>query len=96
MSSNYDGTSGIKGDQVTGDKLDRTRMWHGTTLPTNPTNEVPSNGLFLKTDTGAFYENTGTIGSPVFEILALPDFLLGDGSDGDVTISGNRDLGSSN
>jgi len=69
MSSDFDGTSGIKGDQVTGDKLDRTLLWHGTTLPTNPTNEVPTNGLFLKTDSSQLYENTGTLAAPVWTLV---------------------------
>ena len=64
MSSNFDGTDTITGNPVAGAKLDRTLLWHGTTLPTNPTNEVPANGLFLKTDTGILYENTGTIHAP--------------------------------
>lgn len=52
--------------EVTSSKLGKNVVWHGTTLPTNPTNQIPANGLFLKTDTGVLYENTGTESSPTW------------------------------
>ena len=85
-----DGTETFKGDQVTGDKLDVTVGWHGTVLPTNPTNEIPTNGIFLLTATDGgndpgWYENTGTVSAPVFtkrlSAGADPD-PFGDGIDG--------------
>lgn len=51
---------------VTSDKMNKVVMWHGTTIPTNPNNEIPNLGLFLKTDSGEIYENEGTEGSPNF------------------------------
>lgn len=66
MSSNYDGTSGFKNDTVTGDKLDRISMWHGSSNPTAGTNDIPTNGLFLNTTDGIIYENTGTLASPTW------------------------------
>jgi hypothetical protein len=62
----YDGTDTFTGNVVTGNKLDTTAMWHGSTLPTSPTNEVPANGMFMDTDDGIIYENTGTLGSPTW------------------------------
>lgn len=92
-----DGTETFKSDQVTGDKLDTVAFWHGTVLPTNPTNEIPVNGIFLLTATdGAnspgIYENTGDKTNPVFTQRVAtqaidPDALFGDGSDGDTTIA---------
>ena len=67
----FDGTNTFKSTQgISADHLDKTVVWHGTTLPTNPTNEVPANGLFLKTDDMILYENTGTEAAPVWtEVL---------------------------
>jgi len=89
-----DGQDTFKGNQVTGDKLDVTAGWHGTTLPTNPTNEIPTNGIFILTGTDGsnspgIYENTGTAGAPtwVARVLhaGLGDDFFGDGSDGPAT-----------
>lgn len=62
----YDGTDVFTGNNVTGAKLDSVSMWHGTTLPTAGSNQVPANGLFFKTDSGLIYENTGTLASPTW------------------------------
>jgi len=85
MSSNYDGTDTISGNTLTGAKLDRTLLFHGTTIPTNPNNEVLSNGLFLKTDTGVLYENTGTKASPTFTIRMQGTKLQAEGSTTPIT-----------
>lgn len=62
----YDGTDVFTGNNVTGAKLDSVSMWHGTTLPTSGSNQVPTNGLFFQTDSGLIYENTGTLASPTW------------------------------
>lgn len=65
----YDGTDTFSGDKgVSSARLNKTVLWHGDTLPTAGNNEVPTNGLFLKTNTGIVYENTGTLGSPTWTI----------------------------
>lgn len=102
MSSDHDGTSGFKSDVIPGDKLDKTAFWHDTTLPTSPTSEIPTNGIFFLTttdgsNTPGIYENTGTLGAPVWTQRVAteaikPNALFGDGADGDVTISSNTTL----
>lgn len=64
--TNFDGTDVFTSNVVAGDKLDKVGVWHGTTLPTSPTNKIPTDGLFFKTDTGILFHNTGTLASPVF------------------------------
>jgi hypothetical protein len=77
----YDGTDTFTGNNVTGSKLDTTVMWHGSTLPTSSNNQVPANGLFLNTNSGEIYENTGTLSSPTWvssssSITINPDTLV--------------------
>ena len=62
----HDGTDTITGKIVTGDKLDKTLIWHGTSNPTAGTNAIPQYGLFLNTSSGIIYENTGTLSTPIW------------------------------
>ena len=65
---------------------------------TNPTSGLPANAYYLNTTTGVLAQNTGTEASPIWtsRIKSGGQNTYGDGSDGDVTISSNTDLGSSN
>jgi hypothetical protein len=84
----YDGTDTFKGQTVTGDRLDVAIPWHGTTLPTAGSSEVPANGWFFKTDVGEWYENTGTLATPSWTIRssgittsgAVNDIAIHDGT----------------
>lgn len=90
-----DGTSVYAADRaVTSDRLNKTVLWSGTALPTNPTNEVPQDGRFLLTEIDGsnqpgIYKNTGSAAAPVWEIImeeGTPiDSIFGDGSDGNAT-----------
>ena len=78
-----DGTQGILGETVGGAQLDTTLGWHGTVLPTSPTNDIPVNGLFLLTavdgsNTPGWYENTGTKAAPVFVLRTATGGRVGD------------------
>lgn len=66
MSSEYDGTTGYKGENVAGDKLDKTVLWHASSNPGAGSNDVPANGLLLNTTDKKIYENTGTKASPTW------------------------------
>lgn len=66
-----DGTQGFTDNTVPGSLLDVISLFHGTTLPTAGTNKIPQYGLFLKTDTGLIYENTGSLATPVWTLRVL-------------------------
>jgi len=55
----------------------------------------PTDRLFWRTDLNQIFSNVGSLNTPIFEALDTSLFF-GDGSDGDVTISSNTDLGSNN
>ena len=89
-----DGQDTFKGKQVTGDKLDTTSAWHGSVLPTNPTNEIPTDGIFILevidgVNNPGIYKNIGSVSAPNFSSIAKfglgADVLFGDGFDGDFT-----------
>lgn len=52
---------------VTSERLNKTVIFHGSTLPTAGTNEIPTNGLFLL-DNDGIYENTGSIATPTWTL----------------------------
>lgn len=100
-----DGTDTFKGSVVAGTALDTVVVWKGTALPVGAANEVPQDGFFMLMDSlssptvsNIYIQTNATLATPVFVKTGIvtDDSLYGDGSDGDVTISSNTDLGSSN
>ena len=68
----FDGTDIFDFDKpVTSAKLNKVALWHGDTLPTAVNNEVPTEGLFLKTDSGTLYVNSGSVAAPVWGIVFI-------------------------
>jgi len=66
----FDGTDVFAGDKgVSSNRINKTVLWRGDTLPENPNNEVPVDGIFFKIDEGRFYRNTGTVASPVWTLI---------------------------
>ncbi len=65
---------------ISSERLNTTVLFHGTVLPTNPTNEIPTNGKFLLTqkdgnNAPGFYINTGTVAAPTWAFQAQPVIL---------------------
>ena len=77
--ADYDGTSGFTGGVVTGNKLDVTVLWHGTSLPSGAANKVPQYGVFRLFDSisapttyNDYIQTSATMSSPVFTLIPKP------------------------